>query len=335
MRISGVIGVCVLLYMTPSFAQSESQKATADALFDAARHLMEEKKFKEACQKFKDSHGMDPAVGTLLNLALCYKAAGMTASAWSTYREAAAYAKAQGSSEREGLAREEADKLESQLSRLVIEVSDEAAGTSELQILRDGQVQPQSVWGVALPVDPGTVVLEWSAPGYESARQEILIQGEGKRVPVTIPALKRLEGAAAVEEQERNEASEPSEDGGRGSAGPWVLGGIGLAFGAAGGTFAVLTLLSNNQARDVCPDQDGSGSATAACSSDDIATHESYTNRAHTYRTVSYVGLGVGGAALIGAGIWALAGGGGDNESVSVAPLVSPGEFGISARGRF
>ncbi len=341
MRVAKVFGscvvfVCMAFFCVPCFAQSESQKATADALFDAARRLMEEKKFAEACQKFKDSHAMDPAVGTLLNLALCYKAGGKTASAWSTYREAAAYAKEQGSAERERLAREEADKLEGELSRLVIDVSGEAAGVGELAILRDGQAQPRGVWGVPLPVDPGNVVLEWSAPGYEGGRKEVTIQGEGKTVPVTIPALRPLAPEDTISDGRKEEADggAPREKSSK-SAGPLVLFGIGVAAGAVGGTFAVLTLLSNKSAKKICADQDGTGTATSACTDTDILNHARYVDRAHTYRTVAYVGVGVGGAALIGAGIWALARGSKEERPVAVVPILSPGAYGLSARGRF
>src|SRR6185295_11820463 len=74
--------------------------AGAEKLFTEARKLLEAGKYAEACQKLADSHQLDPAVGTLLNLAQCYTKLGKTATAWATYQEAAAAAKAAGQPDR-------------------------------------------------------------------------------------------------------------------------------------------------------------------------------------------------------------------------------------------
>src|SRR5579883_326916 len=62
-------------------------KATAEALFNEGKRLMNERKFGEACPKFLASQKLDPGVGTQLNLAVCYEANGQTASAWATFKE--------------------------------------------------------------------------------------------------------------------------------------------------------------------------------------------------------------------------------------------------------
>ena len=135
-------------------AQTGADKAAAEALFDEGKRLREAKRYSEACPKFADSQRLDPAVGTLLNLALCYKEAGQTASAWSTYREAAAQAAAAHQADREQLARDEAAALETKLTKLVIEVSPEVARVPGVEVKRDGAVVPSGLWGVAAPVDP-------------------------------------------------------------------------------------------------------------------------------------------------------------------------------------
>jgi hypothetical protein len=71
-------------------AQTSSDKAAAQALFDAGKRLLSERKYAEACPKLAESQRLDPAPGTLMNLADCYEKAGLTASAWATWLEAAA-----------------------------------------------------------------------------------------------------------------------------------------------------------------------------------------------------------------------------------------------------
>ena len=89
-----------------SLAQtSAADKAAAQALFDEGKRLMDAGQFAQACPKFADSEKLDPGVGTLLNLGVCYEKNGQTASAWATYKEAASAAANAGEAAREKYAR--------------------------------------------------------------------------------------------------------------------------------------------------------------------------------------------------------------------------------------
>lgn len=70
----------------PARAQRETERGAAEALFTEARELMSQGKFAEACPKLVSSYQLDPGLGTLLNLGVCYKSKGQIASAWSTFR---------------------------------------------------------------------------------------------------------------------------------------------------------------------------------------------------------------------------------------------------------
>src|SRR5688572_3120545 len=92
----GPIAVLSLALMTAFTATSASaQGIGADGLFDQGRKLMGDGNYALAAQKLEESHRLEPAPGTLLNLAECYVKLGRTASAWSTYRTAAALAASQ------------------------------------------------------------------------------------------------------------------------------------------------------------------------------------------------------------------------------------------------
>src|SRR5258707_8791401 len=92
--------------------------AGAEKLFADARKLLEAGKYAEACQKLADSQKLDPGVGTLLNLAQCYEKLGRTATAWATYHEALAGARASGPVEREKRASRRAEALENRLPKV-------------------------------------------------------------------------------------------------------------------------------------------------------------------------------------------------------------------------
>jgi hypothetical protein len=71
--------------------------------FDDGKRLAAQGRYAESCPKLAESQRLDPAPGTLMNLADCYENAGLTASAWATWLEAASATKQAGQVEREWL----------------------------------------------------------------------------------------------------------------------------------------------------------------------------------------------------------------------------------------
>src|SRR5262249_34298098 len=133
--------------------------AGAEKLFSEARQLLDASKYAEACQKLADSHQLDPAIGTLLNLAQCYAKIGKTATAWATYREAAGAARASGQAEREMKAARAAQALEPDLAKCNITVP-EGAAAKGVEVTRNGMLVPKSLWGTSEPIDPGEYLIE-------------------------------------------------------------------------------------------------------------------------------------------------------------------------------
>src|SRR5687768_5276645 len=77
-----LVGVC-----TPASAQPRDPVA-ADALFREGREAMKAGDLLIACEKLKESQRLDPAPGTLLNLAECEEKRGRLAIAWEHARRA-------------------------------------------------------------------------------------------------------------------------------------------------------------------------------------------------------------------------------------------------------
>jgi len=193
--------IVVALFLTSvtvhSFAQSVSDKATAQALFDAAKRLLKEGKPVEACPKFAESQRLDPAPGTLLNLADCYEKSGMTASAWATWLEAAAATHNAGQSDRERMARERADGLKGKLVSITVSVPD-ANRVEGLAVKRNSDSVGVATWGIPVPVDPGAYTIVATAKGFRSWQTSVSAKSGGLPVVVTVPVLEREATAAAA-----------------------------------------------------------------------------------------------------------------------------------------
>jgi hypothetical protein len=168
-------------------AQGSTDAAAAQALFDEAKALVAQGRVAEACPKFEESQRLDPASGTLLNLADCYERSGRLASAWSRYLEAAAASRASGNTERETTARDRAAALVPRLSKLVIQVTDK--DVPGLEITRDGQPVGRAQWGAAIPVDEGKHTIAAKAPGYSVWQTVAVVKEQQTVVTVSVPKL--------------------------------------------------------------------------------------------------------------------------------------------------
>ncbi|MFZ5896538.1 MAG: hypothetical protein ACOY0T_36120 [Myxococcota bacterium] len=166
---------------------SAQNRAAAEVLFNEAGQLFRQGKYEEACDKLSNSQKLDPAVGTLLNLARCYEKIGKTASAWIAFVDAATAAKAAGQSEREEAARQGANRLAPVVPKLSIQVPEPSA-VSGLEILRNGEAVPEAMWNTASPTDPGEHVIEAKAPGKKPWSARVHLDAS-KEETVTVPAL--------------------------------------------------------------------------------------------------------------------------------------------------
>ncbi len=175
----------------PARADAPGQdKALAEALFDQGVALLKKGEPAEACPKLAESQRLDPAPGTLLYLGDCYEKTGKLATAWATFREAAASARASGQASREELATKRAALLQKDLPYLLVAPADKAAA---VEVRLDDTPLRRALLDSEIPVDPGEHVVVASAPGYEPFRTAIKV-GKGEHAKVTVPALEKSKG---------------------------------------------------------------------------------------------------------------------------------------------
>jgi hypothetical protein len=308
--------------------QSPDSKAAAQALFDEGRSLVAHQQFAEACPKFAESQRLDPGIGTELWLADCYENNGQVASAWASFKEAAAAASL-GHDKREAVARDRAAALEAKIPRLMVVVSD-AAASQGLEVRRDGMIMASTTWGFALPVDPGAHTIAASAIGRVPWSTTVQVAARADTLQVTIPALEDVppptvavqEPAAVRPDATLAPPSEtpPTHDtGGVGNGqrlSAALLAGAGL-LGIGVGTFFSFDAKSTYDASN----QDGRCLANNQCYPAGLQDR----TQANQQALVATLAIGIGAAAVISGGALYLFAPRGGSTSVAIAPDVHGG----------
>lgn len=187
MRSIPVVAGIVLAAATPAAAQPTDSVAAAEQLFEQARALFDQGNFAEACPRFGASYKLDPAVGTLLNMATCYEMLGHIASAWGYYREVVILATKAGEQPRIDIAKARISALEPRLPKLMIRAPKQAyAG---LIVTRDDAPIDVAILGAPIYLDPGEHVVTASAPGTKPFSEKVTIrEGETKEVQIALEA---------------------------------------------------------------------------------------------------------------------------------------------------
>ena len=316
--------------------RAQSNTALAEQLYLEGQKLMQAGRVDDACAKFADSERLDPALGTLINLAVCHEKQGRIATAWGEFTDAAAQASKSGQRDREGFARGHADALERRLQKLIIEI---AAPVSGMVVKLDGQALPPSALGTAIPLDPGDHQLDADAPGKKTWRQTKLNLGPSAvltRVQITFeddasatPASKAPPVPGGAPDSGAAPAGAESSRAASGSAARTVgliVGGVGLVGVGVGVTMLVLAGSLSSRSDD-------------EIHRGDVATGHNDHEAAVNDQTVGYVVGGVGIAALGVGGYLVLSSLGGPSPGTArglrLVPSAAPGYAGIAARGAF
>jgi tetratricopeptide (TPR) repeat protein len=193
-----VVAAFMLALASQARAQSGNDALLAEELYREAREMMDQKRYEEACKKFAESNRLDPATGTLLNLASCHEALGRTATAWAEFGEALLAARRDQRSDRVQFAEERIQALEPKLSRLSVVVPAEAR-LEGLEVRIDGKVIGAAAWGVSAPTDPGLHRIEASAPGRKSWSSEVSVGAQADKKSISVPFLEEDPNARQIE----------------------------------------------------------------------------------------------------------------------------------------
>lgn len=285
-------------------AEPTRDAAAAETFFAEGRALLKAGRLAEACSKFEASQRLDPANGTLMNLADCYEKVGRLASSWLAFREAAASAEAAGQAARASHARTRAATIEPRLCRLRVDVHPSIV----VPVLRDGTTLDRAVWGESVPVDAGTHTVVVRSGGLDVWTRSVDVSpatpnGPCETVSVSIPAIPGTDVAPettpppAPTTAPASSAPPPPDRPApivvtRRSPIPLVVAGVGAVSMGVGAVFGLAAKSSWDDAKSKCT-PDGCGEAA-----------QSLADTARRDATLGSVGVIGGGVLLAGGVVW-------------------------------
>jgi len=273
-----------LLGLAPPAWSQPSGAVDPETVYRSAVDDLKAGKYAEACPKFAEARRLKPdSTPALQGLAQCYDKSGKTASAWAKYRQLSVELKTGGDSARAEAASARAEELGKTLSTL--QIIPGAADTAGLVVRLDKEDVPRAMFGTKMNVDPGSHILEATAPGYEVWQTTVTVGDRNDTKELKVPPLvaRPVDKALATEPPPQSQAPSPAL---RPAA--FAVGGLGVAGLALGGVFGGLALGAKSTLTKECPKNN---ICPAGQPQSDRAS-------ASTKALISTVGFGVGGAAL-------------------------------------
>ena len=295
----------------PAHAQTAGESGNvAEALFRDGVTLFEAGKVHEACEKFAESFRLDPANGTLQNLALCHEREGKTASAWAEFAQLAGRAALADQREREQMARTRAAQLAPRVTRVLLAFGD-ARNVERVEV--DGQELGRAAWTSPLPLDPGVHTFVFAAKGKKSESRSLRVAAEGQLLRVDVPTLE----AEAPPASFASVSPVVRDDAKARRTAALVAGGVGIVAVGVGSFFGIRALAQKSDGDAHCSGR--------VCDREGFSLED----QAHTSATASTIAFGAGLAALgVGAYLWL-------TSPVRIAPEVHARGAGIHAEIRW
>ncbi len=277
-----------------------------------------------ACEKFRKSQDLEPAVGTLLNIAICEEKLGQLVESLRHFREV--LGKLPASDDRRPIAKQNADELEARVPRLSVRLDKSVPAGA--RVLRDSSPLSPEQLSQPLRLDPGTYHFHVEATGHQPARLKVVLV-EKQRRELTLTPGPKLEPATTtaasstpkqpVPTPAKPVAAEPAHS----DLDPLAYGAIGV--GIAGLVTAASTgLLALGQSQIV----DDECNADKQCSQRGLEAGA----RGRTLSVISLVSLAVG-VVGVGAGTYLVVSANG--AGATTTPETSAGRWALSFTGTF
>ncbi|MFS8067380.1 MAG: hypothetical protein ACMG6S_13550 [Byssovorax sp.] len=187
---SGLVALALTCAPAPLFAQPpprRPQEAAANASFNAAQKLYDQRKYADALILFRTAQEASDSPNAQLMVAHCLIELGALAEAYdelqATMRAAAALAPGSPKYARtRDTAATEITALERRIGRLVLVATDLGAGAA---VTINGSAVPPERLGLPIAVVPGTKIIELTQPGAAARKYEVMVlAGEMKTVKV-------------------------------------------------------------------------------------------------------------------------------------------------------
>ena len=160
--------LALLLALTATAAA----EPTADEYFKHGRELLKSHKYADACVQFEHSQQLDPAIGTLYNIAQCDAEIGKLATALAAYRDVIAH---DTNAKRRKAATAAAKKLEPRVPRLIVKADD------GVDLAIDGA---KVAADATTPVDLGKHEITAQQAGHQEFHKTVAISDEGQTVTI-------------------------------------------------------------------------------------------------------------------------------------------------------
>lgn len=160
--------------------------AAAETLFEKGHEAMKAGDYNTACERFRESDRLEPAVGAKLNLANCEQRRGRYATSSQLFK--LVLSQLPPSDDRVPIARERVKELDAKIPTVTFEL---VPGDYRDVTVKEGDLVLRAAsFGVPLPFDPGEHQFIVEAPGHKWRRYKIRLDVAEKRVLKVHPGQK-------------------------------------------------------------------------------------------------------------------------------------------------
>jgi hypothetical protein len=161
------------------------ERIRADKLFEDGRKYLANKEYALACTAFEQSQDADPAIGTMLNIALCYEQWGKIATAHRWFAGGLALAQLLWDDRAKG-ARKKVEELDEVVPRLRVAIPKDADRSAAF--LFDGREGERSAFVDEMRLDPGKYTIEARVPGVAPKETAVeLARGDRRTITIDVP----------------------------------------------------------------------------------------------------------------------------------------------------